>query len=1123
MGIQLTQEIYTKIVETVQKIEKDDEFEAGIGREMNDSIKSHQFMRALTYISAKYKTNPKIEESLDINEESLGRITINGLQNIIFYCKHKRVENTSIGNDVTMMKKIRQSNPTRLKDYDIVVKLNKELNISDKNTIIGALKKINGESNNNTIYRLKKRFSIISEDGLFRYDFTIVKQSSSLKALIHQNENFEIEVEYVGSKENLGENDTSESIVKNLFRRLSELIKVIDDIDLIISKNDKQKIVKEYSILGYEFDNTNDNNKNFKNNQKLFMGPKPITLEKKHMITMGLNKNTIFDGYTVTDKADGERHLLFVNSTGDCYLINNRMNVKYTGLRSNDTNCIFDCELVKLVNGKKHVMLFDVYFYKKTLKAGLPLIGETSRYSIMKAFADKEFTDAHSQNIYTIKPKTFYHGDGLDMFKNIKKVLNEKSSMYYIDGLIFTPANVPVGAMVQGDKAILKHITWNMAFKWKPPSDNTIDFLVKICKNSNNTDQILYDDGKQYKILSLKVGKNSNIFSQLEYYKNDNKIISRNAPYTAANFEPRVLGKYNYENTSICKLLYENNKLLCESNEEIYDNTIIEMRFDIDNGTWIPLRVRDDKTEQYKNTNSISGTANDYEVACKTWETIINPITLENITGVSQIDEEDVKIEYYKDNGKVRNQSNIFPMKEFHNKWVKDKSLIGLFKNNKHESLIDFACGQGGDLNKWVSAEFQIVLGIDISESNVNNAFSRLLNLRINKNKYLYTFLPMDSSKKLDSQIDTISSIENKRLARLVWGKNQIDKSNRVYNMSRLNNLAAKKFDVGSCQFSLHYFFENETCLEGFLSNLELYIKDKGYFIGTCFDGNAINDLLKDKSMNERVYGTKNDSKIWFIEKNYEGDYNSDFGKKISMYIDDLNNEDNKYDEYLVSFELLVKKIKKHKFRLLNKKECGELGIRHSTGLFDTLYSELMECRENSNLDGKLANLVATMSNAEKQWSFLNRWFIFKKDENYNGSEEEDVFVGPNQIIIDKKDVLDDKPIVKKIVKKEDGKPIVKKIVKKKDGDDNKPVVKKITKKNKEESESETKVVEDVKPVIKRIVKKKDKEVVRKVTKKNEETIAEESESEGEGETKVVEDVKPVIKRIVKKKGGDDK
>ena len=37
-----------------------------------------------------------------------------------------------------------------------------------------------------------------------------IKVAENSFALIHKNENFEIEVEYVGSKENLGENDTSE-------------------------------------------------------------------------------------------------------------------------------------------------------------------------------------------------------------------------------------------------------------------------------------------------------------------------------------------------------------------------------------------------------------------------------------------------------------------------------------------------------------------------------------------------------------------------------------------------------------------------------------------------------------------------------------------------------------------------------------------------------------------------------------------------------------------------------------------------------------------------------------------------------------------------------------------------
>ena len=43
---------------------------------------------------------------------------------------------------------------------------------------------------------------------------------------------------------------------------------------------------------------------------------------------------SIKDNYTVTDKADGERALLFIDSTGSIYLLNNRLNVISIGSKT---------------------------------------------------------------------------------------------------------------------------------------------------------------------------------------------------------------------------------------------------------------------------------------------------------------------------------------------------------------------------------------------------------------------------------------------------------------------------------------------------------------------------------------------------------------------------------------------------------------------------------------------------------------------------------------------------------------------------------------------------------------------------------------------------------------------
>ena len=80
------------------------------------------------------------------------------------------------------------------------------------------------------------------------------------------------------------------------------------------------------------------------------------------------NSKNIRQNYAVTEKTDGDRNLLFIDSNGEFYLINRQNEIKKTGVRStNLTNCLLDGELVsKNLNGQdiKLYLTFDLYFSK---------------------------------------------------------------------------------------------------------------------------------------------------------------------------------------------------------------------------------------------------------------------------------------------------------------------------------------------------------------------------------------------------------------------------------------------------------------------------------------------------------------------------------------------------------------------------------------------------------------------------------------------------------------------------------------------------------------------------------------------------------------------------------------
>lgn len=54
-------------------------------------------------------------------------------------------------------------------------------------------------------------------------------------------------------------------------------------------------------------------------------------------------------------------------------------------------------------------------------------------------------------------------------------------------------------------------------------------------------------------------------------------------------------------------------------------------------------------------------------------------------------------------------------------------------------------------------------------------------------------------------------------------------------------------FDVVSCQFAIHYFFESEKRLRSYLSNVTDRLEEGGCFIGTTIDSDRLVHLIRQK------------------------------------------------------------------------------------------------------------------------------------------------------------------------------------------------------------------------------------------------------------------------------------
>ena len=162
-------------------------------------------------------------------------------------------------------------------------------------------------------------------------------------------------------------------------------------------------------------------------------------MKRKKMET---NVPNIRTNYSVTEKADGERRLLFINSEGYIYLIDTNMSFMFTGIQTskkNIYNSLIDGELIfknKFGNIINLFACFDVYFIKNEDRRHLNLVssGEDmqnnvlSRLEYLERFVQvlrKDISKNYPNVVFDIVMKQFEYGSNIfhscnKMFQRIK-------------------------------------------------------------------------------------------------------------------------------------------------------------------------------------------------------------------------------------------------------------------------------------------------------------------------------------------------------------------------------------------------------------------------------------------------------------------------------------------------------------------------------------------------------------------------------------------------------------------------------------------------------------------------------------------------------------------------------
>lgn len=780
-----------------------------------------------------------------------------------------------------------------------------------------------------TMLRIMKRKSFMTQGDLFRIDFSMVKSrpensKQSIKDVIKQQPKYELEVEFANKKTMLED----PLIVKEFLRILTVISQAFYESPFLLSNADIQKYVEEFRMSSNTFYN-------------------PVTLKRNH-ISLD-TPNNISKGYTVTVKADGDRAALYVARDRKVLKIPTTVDqLVWTGITALDDSHVGDFIDGEYISDKNLFCIFDVCRFRNRDIKSLPLMTTDedmiknplkSRLGCARLFVDDlktQFAMNPSSTPLRVETKLFLAGDGEVMEQAIKTILTTEFE-YNTDGLIFTPRTTGIAP-----SSARRGYTWVHEYKWKPPSHNSIDFLVRF------TDENVLDPvtGNPVKKGNLFVSKT--VGEDIVYPRQ-----TMNGEYVPPKL-PEDLQKLSQTNTRVpapfqpsaprdpdAYIIYipvdAKGQPMDQNGERVEDNTIIECSFDIEKYGWTVMRTRYEKTYKYRVLKE-PNYGNDIKVAEDNWTSIHIPVSETMLTTfVSNPPDPTAEDDaYYRDDLK-RTSREFEEVYKFHNR-IKD----GLFSANvkKDDTLLELACGRGGDMHKWKRTHASKVVAMDISLSNIESpkqgAVVRYLKEKADKP---HEYLPPVLYVQGDMTEYPLFEQEDRYMPILTGA--QTAPTEYLAQFEGLN-----KFDSISCQFAMHYACQSEEIFRAFAKNIQKY--GKNIFFGTCSDGQAIYSLLLGKM--SHIF-TNGKTVVGEYTKQYTDreTWTDEFGMPVKVYLESFEKPS---VEYLVPFGKITDIMKEYGYELIESKN------------FQELYSQ---------------QTAVTLTQQQQTFSFLNRTFVFKR------------------------------------------------------------------------------------------------------------------------------------------------
>ena len=778
--------------------------------------------------------------------------------------------------------------------------------------------------------RFIHRKSYKTTNELFQIDISMVKTKPlnakyGLTGLIKdQPHTYELEIEFVNRKTKL----SSDVILSDLLAIMMKLLQAFYNTEFVLPSSDMERYSREFASSSNTFFN-------------------PVTLERNHLMLK--ESHNIYMDYTVTVKADGERVGLYVARDKRVLMVSTKKTVRWTGIKA-----LTDAHVGDFLDGEYIPQLnlyciFDVYRYMSKDVKNLPLLitdediaknPHSSRLGIAGKFVESLTTDFETRS--SLKPlrietKMFLAGNGASMQESIHRLLNTEFE-YETDGLVFTPrsSGVAPSANRQGDR-------WNTVYKWKPPHQNSIDFLL-IMEPAITYDPVLDTNVKTGTLLVGRSADNNRFLYPRETITGE--YVEPTVPDSLSElakkmYIPAVFQPQSPPDPEAYKIYVPTNekKVAIDSDGKVVENnTIVECSYDLEKKRWIVMRTRHDKTYLYRVLKE-TRYGNDVNTAESVWSSIHVPVTEDMLLTSAEKPVEERREDYYREDV-IRSKRVFAQAYNFHSHRVKgiiyDKVLV------EGNTLLELGVGEGGDLGRWQSNKVSKIVGLDLSLSNlINPVKGAAFRYLQQKKKFPHQFIPDVLFVQGDMMAVPLFEQEDKYMPILMGTE-----SAPTEYLEKFKGLS--QFDVASCQFAIHYACQSEDTLKAFIKNVDTHCKST--FFGTCLDGEAVYSLLMGKK--KHIFAHASEVAGEYV-KEYEDreSWTEELGLSIKVMMESFVEPKT---EYLVPFKKVTEMF-------------GDAGwILDESRMFQDIYRE-----QNTII----------LSAEEQTYSFLNRTFTFKRTE----------------------------------------------------------------------------------------------------------------------------------------------